>query len=1770
MDWAYMPDQIGGYSSTPYWYKNSAFNGVAYNPAITYSPPAFFDSSGVRDTTTYPGMDGSSTAKGADSSSKPNWKAVSNDKYGVQSGSTSDLSYNAFAFVIVPGEYCDTPKLRTCITSSSSTTSYPYPAALRWCDSTALTSCRATYDSSSYSEPRIPSPRTATIAVNGSSSTTVSHITVDGQEIISATTSASSTSSTVATNIRNAINNCTLVISGQCTAVGYSATSSGSTVTITAPGSVSVQPVVTIGNSGTMSFDKTNFAAGSVPGENLRVTITPGVTSYPYPGTAAKAPSRTDCAGTTCTYNEEMTNYANWWAYYHTRMQMMKTATSNAFSTIDSGTDLIDNVSRFRVGYLSINNNTSNDFLNINEFKTSQKQNWYSKLFAANPSNSTPLREALSKAGRLYAGKLNGTTLNGSTVVDPLQYSCQQNYTILSTDGFWNGSTGYKLNGSTAIGNEDAGLPAPYNDGGSATIQEKTSSLQSQTSQLLASTRTLQTRSSNVLSSTSQLLSSTGTLRGTVSSVLMKCNDTSTNCGNAPTNGLPGVGSSSAAWSAATSCTNGSGTASPRCSRVSPTLTRDVVSKCNTGGSISSSSPYTATNTDNGYLYSSCAYSWTTAAPAGACTYNDAANPNNTSTFLTATHCSYDAWSTPISVGYCTVSNQSSATNNGTVYNATPVVCSYSAWSDWADATATCTTVNQSTSGTYKPTAEQCQYTTATNADPASSCTTAAISGSSPYTKLASAACSYAPYSTWVNANTCTALAKSTSSPYTVGLATSCRYTAWSTSWTDVSACTAVAQSASPNYTAGTARQCQTLTTAGTSNTLADVAAYYYLKDLRNSSATGADATGTCTGPVIAPATIANDLCTNNVPANGNDLAAAQHMSTFTLGLGSQGQMVFSPTYWTDSSGDFRDIKTRVSSDPINGTCPWMGSGATCTWPTPSSDSINNIDDLWHAAVNGHGEYFSATDPATLTSGLSKTIRAISNTPRPGTAAAAAVSSTNMSAADNYVFSSYYKSVEWYGEMVRQQFNETYTGLSTVQWSAKNLLDCATTEWTATTSYTLGSAFRNGSNCYTVTNSYVSGASFGVTDTGNTAAVLSAGDTPIFCSASDWQDSQSYVVDEKFKYNDICYTVLVNYVSGATFGVLDETNTLAPTGGTAVVSKTSRLIYTKDPSGSSSNRFIPFQWSDLVSASLSSYFTTPALTYTSPTSGLSQFCPSGASCMASAQQTNNTIATGGAAGEALVNFLRGDRSNEGTFYRQRTHVLGDIVSSEGAYVRAPLFKYTDANYNDFKVAKSDHKDASGDDISGRSGMVYVGANDGMLHAFEAASGQEAWAYVPSFVLPNLYKLADNKYKDQHQYFVDATPATGDICPNAPSSTCSVDQWKTILVGGLNLGGKGYFALDVTDPANPSLLWEFSDANLGYSYGNPTITKLKDGTWVVLFASGYNNADGLGRLYIVNANTGVLIRSISTGVGSPTSPSGLARIVAHSEDTMTNNTSIAAYGGDLLGNLWRFNINGDIGVPLIGIPPTLVPNYNVQLLASFKDASGAPQPITARPDVTSVYRKPVIYVGTGRFLGTSDYATTQVQSFYAVRENYDTTPFVNMRTADGFVAQTMTSGTCPEGTSPTICSPGQTVRTASSNDVDWTSKNGWYIDFPSAGELSYTDPVLVSGTVVFTTNHANASSGSACGDVGSSDSDPFVYFLDYKTGGAVTTANMVSGVRLPRGFSTRPVPFSTPDGSVKVIIRISGGDGGKTMIIGVPVGPVIKYTRRVSWRELVNE
>jgi type IV pilus assembly protein PilY1 len=302
----------------------------------------------------------------------------------------------------------------------------------------------------------------------------------------------------------------------------------------------------------------------------------------------------------------------------------------------------------------------------------------------------------------------------------------------------------------------------------------------------------------------------------------------------------------------------------------------------------------------------------------------------------------------------------------------------------------------------------------------------------------------------------------------------------------------------------------------------------------------------------------------------------------------------------------------------------------------------------------------------------------------------------------------------------------------------------------------------------------------------------------------------------------------------------------------------------------------------------------------------------------------------------------------------------------------------------------------------------------MLHALNADTGAELWAYVPTAVIPNMWRLADFDYP--HLYYVDGGPVVGDVYDGS--------SWRTILVGGLGAGGRAYYALDVTDPTQPKALWEFSvsnSSNLGLTFGNPVITKDSAGNWVVMFSSGYNNVspgDGKGYLYVLNVITGAQLAStpIATSAGDTTTPSNLGRIVAWT-DADTDNTATRVYGGDMLGNVWRFDFDNQIG-------PSGKESF---LLARTLTSGGTPQPITTKPVVTRIKVGAINYdlvtVMTGRLLGTTDVGDTTLQSVYVFKDTLPATGLGSLRSNANMVAQTMAVN-------------GSTRNIPTLNTVDW--------------------------------------------------------------------------------------------------------------------------------------
>jgi type IV pilus assembly protein PilY1 len=465
-------------------------------------------------------------------------------------------------------------------------------------------------------------------------------------------------------------------------------------------------------------------------------------------------------------------------------------------------------------------------------------------------------------------------------------------------------------------------------------------------------------------------------------------------------------------------------------------------------------------------------------------------------------------------------------------------------------------------------------------------------------------------------------------------------------------------------------------------------------------------------------------------------------------------------------------------------------------------------------------------------------------------------------------------------------------------------------------------------------------------------------------------------------------------------------------------------------------------------------------------------------------------------GSQRVDYLRGvetgEQRNGGVFRDRLTpdpadtdgvapqlmlpNKLGDIVSSSPVFVGKPNGGYSDslesAPYSTFVTT-----------YTNRTKMVYVGANDGMLHGFDAGTdattyGRERVAFIPSAVFPQLQELTKPTYNYNHKFFVDGTPTVRDVFYGG--------AWHTVLVGGLNKGGQSIYALDITDPsafgqsaaaADALHLWEYSDADLGYTFSRPTITRMANGQWVAIFGNGYNNSTagtpapisttGRAYLYIVNIQTGALIRKIDTGAGSVGTPNGLATPAVIDIDGDRN--ADYAYAGDLLGNLWKFDLRGTSssgwglangGSPLyIAVDPT--------------DAT-IRQPITSRPEVNFGPRGVGLMVlfGTGKFLEQTDKSPTRTQTFYGIHD-------LNTGTAATDIV--------PSGrgslTEQTITFEGNVTYTGPSGSYTVSSRvtsanamtnRGWYLNLLSPnsptfrGEMQVSNPALRNGRIIFTT------------------------------------------------------------------------------------------------------
>ncbi|HXH03938.1 MAG TPA: PilC/PilY family type IV pilus protein [Candidatus Competibacteraceae bacterium] len=525
--------------------------------------------------------------------------------------------------------------------------------------------------------------------------------------------------------------------------------------------------------------------------------------------------------------------------------------------------------------------------------------------------------------------------------------------------------------------------------------------------------------------------------------------------------------------------------------------------------------------------------------------------------------------------------------------------------------------------------------------------------------------------------------------------------------------------------------------------------------------------------------------------------------------------------------------------------------------------------------------------------------------------------------------------------------------------------------------------------------------------------------------------------------------------------------------------------------------------------------------------------------------------------ERMIKYLRGDASEEqrnGGSFRNRKNGLGDIVNSEPAVAGK-------RSYNWFGLDASDGGGYSGSGSYGeyldnvkanRKYMVYVGANDGMLHAFdgtkdEADSGKEIFAYIPRAVFANLPELTKPTYI--HRYFVDGSPIIGDAYDGA---------WKTVLVGTTGAGGKGIFALDISDPdglAPKSVLWDISDASgaafkddLGYTIGQAQIDRLPNGKWVAIFGNGYNSNNKRAVLYIVDLFTGALIKKIDTGAGSAADPNGLSTPFVVPDPS--GKYAKYVYAGDLHGNLWKFDLSGSEGSWDVAFTSgsSKVPLFKAE------DASGNRQPITSQPNVT--YHPAdgyLVFFGTGKFFSPGDQAvasTPLVDSFYGLR---DQGQVINGR--NRLQEQVLSSYV-------SVTADGKTreLRKLSKNSFSWKDKDGWFIDLKvgnaKKGERVLKAPVVTLGRVFFTTYEPSEDPCKPGGisrllEVNALDGQPSLALPDkYKDGStpACPAGGACAGIELAAG-----APLSPPVATTERLDAQGKPTGDQTLSILLPDG-----------------
>jgi type IV pilus assembly protein PilY1 len=808
----------------------------------------------------------------------------------------------------------------------------------------------------------------------------------------------------------------------------------------------------------------------------------------------------------------------------------------------------------------------------------------------------------------------------------------------------------------------------------------------------------------------------------------------------------------------------------------------------------------------------------------------------------------------------------------------------------------------------------------------------------------------------------------------------------------------------------------------GASLTLADIALFYWRTDLR-------------------PDMPNNVIWTNRDPANW------QHLNFVGMGYGVRGTL---PS----------KNQTATLSRMGNGT------GTTLAWPVPVADSVHNVDDLWHASVNGFGRYVSAQSPDEFRAGLRAILAEILN--MGGARSGVGFTGTDLTLGDKFTYSVNF-APGWTGDLVKKSISAS--GVETQD---------------------------------------------GLTAADQLAVMLA----PTLAHPEPWR----------------------------------------------TVRKMFTTVWSGGKVGSGTATRAPF-------AATAPFVTSPSIGHLGATS---------------ARQTN------------VVAYLRGDRSREGEalgqFRVRGKGPLGDIINAKPVIPKlgcgekkypngTPILDshgetvlgciYDEKSNPGYEQFYRGHKN--------RDEMVYVAANDGMLHAFDKDL-KERWAYIPSdlFRPKNEAGIVNLTFQEsnldtpfKHYYHVDATPRVLDVDFVSSDDPTATRKWRTVLVGGLGKGGTSYYALDITEAAaagseaevaSDKVLWEFTDKDMGYTYGRPIITKTRDkrfgypeggsrkndqvagGKWIAILPSGYNNGarpvgvtdiddplyqpktsgDGKGRLFFVDIETGIevpgLEGGISTGVGSPDAPSGLVAIGGYVH-TSDNQVTTAVYAGDQLGNFWRFNLEDED-----------VKKWTVEKMGVLNDGNGHPQWVITEPwPERDTKNRRWVYVGTGGFRNDKDLTNTDTKhTFYAFRDG-------GFNGIDRDEADTFTN----KNRSALVPMVGAMIGGVAAVDVSNFQNDGWFED-AEPGYHFDVDPLAMKDIVAYAANRYVGNLSLGAGGLAGADPCSSATFEGKVFGRDTTGETILAGEKHSEEFSSGIADITLVrrhEGGVPVYsIAVSSRDG----------------------------